>query len=165
MKSFTIFTLHHLLCIWWNKNGWDRRDTLTGRDEKCIQKCNRKPEVKRIFEDPGIDGTIILKWILYKFCMRVWSAIMLRSTHTGFHKRRKISWPTKSRSAFREGHCSLELVVYTASGFLLVVKLAGSARRHSSLSLTVKRSCRSTDNSAVIFRATLYCLGLYLDIK
>jgi hypothetical protein len=150
MKSFTIFTLHHLLCTWWNKNGWDRRDTLTGRDEKCIQKCNRKPEVK---------------WILYKFCMRVWSATMLRSTHTGFHERRKISWPTKSRSAFREGHFSLELVVYTVSGFLLVVKLAGSARRHSSLSLTVKRSCRSTDSSAVIFRATLYCLGLYLDIK
>jgi hypothetical protein len=36
----------------------------TWGDDKCIKYFNRKPEGKNHLRDLGIDGRIILKWIL-----------------------------------------------------------------------------------------------------
>jgi hypothetical protein len=37
-----------------------------GRDEKCVQYFFEKPEGKRHSEDLGVDGRIMLEWILGK---------------------------------------------------------------------------------------------------
>jgi hypothetical protein len=39
---------------------------MHGRDEKCIQGLVRKPEGKRQFGRPKLDGKIILEWIMEK---------------------------------------------------------------------------------------------------
>jgi hypothetical protein len=36
---------------------------MHGREQKCIQSFDRKPEGKRSWEDLGVDGKII-KWML-----------------------------------------------------------------------------------------------------
>ena len=38
-----------------------------GGVEKCIQFLVGKPEGKNLFEGPGIDGRIILRWIFRKW--------------------------------------------------------------------------------------------------
>jgi hypothetical protein len=46
---------------------------MHGKDEKCIPKFRRKPEVKRPLGDLGVVERIILEWILGKQCGRVWT--------------------------------------------------------------------------------------------
>ena len=42
-----------------------------------------KPEGKSHLEDPGIDGSIILRWICGKWDMGVWTVLIWLSTGTG----------------------------------------------------------------------------------
>jgi hypothetical protein len=73
------------------------------RDGKCIRNFTWKPEGKRHLGDLGIDGSVILKWILKKQDMRVltgvsWSRtecsgglLFIRYCAFGFPKRLEIS--------------------------------------------------------------------------
>ena len=46
---------------------------------RCIQSLVGNPEGKSYFEDPGIDGKIILRWIFSKWEVRAWTgAIWIR---------------------------------------------------------------------------------------
>ena len=42
-----------------------------------------KPEGKDCLEDPGIDGRIILRWIIRKWAVREWTGLILLGIWTG----------------------------------------------------------------------------------
>jgi hypothetical protein len=47
-----------------------------GGDEKCIQNFVGKAEVRKPLEDIGIDGKIILEWILENQGGKVWAGLI-----------------------------------------------------------------------------------------
>jgi hypothetical protein len=55
-----------------------------GPDERCIQNFSRKTEGKGHSEDLGVDGRIILEWILEKWGGKMWTeCIWLRMGSSG----------------------------------------------------------------------------------
>jgi len=44
-----------------------------GGEERCIQGLVGKPEGKNHSEDPGVDGSIIIRWIFRKWDVGAWT--------------------------------------------------------------------------------------------
>ena len=58
------------------KNETGEACSTYGGEEICIQGCGvGKPEVKNHLKYPGIDGTIILRWIFRKWHGEVWTGL------------------------------------------------------------------------------------------
>jgi len=95
---------------------------MRGRDEKCIQNLHRKTRRKENVEDLGVDGNIILEWILGKWedvdCMHLtqdvgqWRAVVNTVINLRGPSKEKnflTSWQTisyTSRCLLRCGTCS-----------------------------------------------------------
>jgi len=65
-RRFTTCTLRQMLLEWSNEDKMDGACSTHGRDAKCIQYLGRKTWREENLEDLGIDGNVILDWILRK---------------------------------------------------------------------------------------------------
>jgi hypothetical protein len=84
MKSFVLFTLHVILLGWlnWRWDGWDMQ--FTWESQKCIQNFGKKNlKEKESLWDLGINGRIILKYILEKQGVRMWNGCKYLKTAEG----------------------------------------------------------------------------------
>jgi len=90
-SKWNIFILADRICFIVCVDDLGKACSTHRRDEKCTQNLGRNLKGKDHLENPGVDGKIILQWILGKWDGKVWTpCIWLRiGTRAGFCKHGK----------------------------------------------------------------------------
>jgi hypothetical protein len=122
MRSLMICSPHSILFGWTNREEWDVRGTYrvwaSGEGYTGFWWGNLR-EIENM-GDPGVYGSILLRWIFRKWDEVVWPGLSwfrigrggghlwMWSWTFGFHKMREISWLTGDGLASQEGLFSME---------------------------------------------------------
>ena len=71
-----ICTLHHILSMWLDQGGWGRNGMWHVWEQEVPTRFRwRNLKERECLEDLGMDGKMILKWILKKETWRVWTVL------------------------------------------------------------------------------------------
>jgi len=69
---------------------WAEHVARVGENRGVHRVLVRKPEGKNHLEDPGVDGRIILRWIIRKWNVRAWPGSSCGNEPVGFREMRGI---------------------------------------------------------------------------
>jgi hypothetical protein len=131
------------------ENEVDRTCSTHARDENWLQKLVGKREGETSFQDLGLGGRIVLKWILQKYDMRVWTGYICRRIGFiwvfGFHKKLGITRLVERLLAPEGGW-------YYKEHFAIVIVLVVTYRRCVLKLSSVDGSSGSLEQFEKIFR-------------